>query len=139
MATLSAHPYHTSLKHLENGTAVFSGRWAIGATGAVGAKTGGLGMNLTRTGVGTYRIDLVNSKGVVSKVPAILGVHIAVEEADADPTDDTAAYAGRPLVSTPASGTITLQTHDEAFVARDPASGAFLLVTVFVNLSSVTR
>lgn len=139
MATLSAHSYHTSLKHLENGLAVFSGRWAIGATGAVGAKTGGLGMKLTRTGVGTYRIDLVNSKDVVSKVPFVLGVHLAVEEGDADPTDDTGAYAARPLVTTASSGTITLQTHDEAFVARDPASGAFLLATVFVNLSSVTR
>lgn len=43
---------------LTRGVTILSGRWAIGAVGAVGAKSCGEGMTLTRTSPGSYTITL---------------------------------------------------------------------------------
>lgn len=123
----------------EQGLAVMVGKWAIGATGAVGAKTGGIGLALTRSGVGSYTLQLTDQAGNAAGAPFILSVIPTVEEADTNPADDTDAYAARVLSITDSTGAILLQTHDEAFVARDPASGAFLRVVVHLKLSTVTR
>lgn len=40
------------------GLTILSGHWAVGTAGAVGAKTCGEGMTLTRTGTGAYTITL---------------------------------------------------------------------------------
>lgn len=138
MATFSAHHFSRQLKHLEHDVAVVVGNWAIGATGAVGAQTGARGATLTRTGVGTYTFQLVDSDGNAAKCPAILWVDFKVVEADANPADDTDAYLARPLTHDATTGAITFQTFDEALVARDPASGAYIMAFAVVKLSSVS-
>jgi len=46
----------------------YTGRWAIGATGAVGAKVAGQGMTLTRTGVGLYTLTLDATPAAITHV-----------------------------------------------------------------------
>jgi hypothetical protein len=137
--TINNRVFSRGVEHLESRLAVLSGHWAIGSTGAVGAKVGALGLTLARTGTGTYTLQLTDSSGAAARASFILHPIVTVEEADADPTDDTGAYAARVLSVADSTGLITFQTHDEAFVARDPASGAFIRVTVLVKLSSYTR
>lgn len=124
---------------LENKMAVLAGNWAIGATGAVGAKVGGKGLTLARTGVGTYTAQITSVGSVAARVPAILSAHFECVTSDADPSNDTDAISTRVLSFVASTGLITFQTFDEAGVVRDPVSGAFIMATVFVKLSSATR
>lgn len=124
---------------LDNGVAVICGNWAIGATGAVGAKVGATGMTLTRSGVGTYSIQLTGLKGVSARVNAILSCMVNVVTSDADPSNDTAAIDARVLTFVASTGIITFQTFDEAGAVQDPASGAFIMVDCKVRISAAIR
>lgn len=120
----------------DSGMAIMAGRWAIGGTGAVGAKTAGVGLTLTRDDVGLYTVQLT-ANGADASAPAIVFADAQVVNDDSDPSNDTGAIAGRVLTSVASTGVITLTTYDEAGVARDPASGAALCVFVLVKLSGV--
>lgn len=123
---------------LDDGVCIISGNWAIGATGAVGAKTRARGITLTRTGVGTYSLQLNGHRNGSAGVPAILHADVDVITSDADPTNDTDAISARVLTMTASTGVVTFQTFDEGGVARDPASGAKVtLLLVFVVSSAV--
>lgn len=124
---------------LENGLAVLVGKWAIGASGAVGAKTRGQGMSLSRTAAGSYTLQLTGVNGVSARVASIVHVSPKVVTSDTDPSNDAAAIDARTLSQTDSTGVILLQTFDEAGAVQDPASGAFLTVAVFVCTSASTR
>lgn len=48
----------------------YSGKWAIGASGAVGTKTGGTGMTLARTATGLYTLTLDATPAAIVDVTA---------------------------------------------------------------------
>lgn len=124
---------------LDNGVAILSGSWAIGSTGAVGTKTGGGGLTLSRSDVGTYSVQLNGNKGAAAAVSAILFFAANVVTSDADPSNDTAAIMARPLSKSASAGTMGFQTFDEAGVARDPASGAAIQFMCHVRISGAVR
>lgn len=123
----------------ETDVSIEAGYWAIGATGAVGAKTKAIGLKLTRTGAGLYTVQLIGSDGSDAFVPFILHADFSVVVNDADPTDDTDAIQVRELTRDASTGTMTLQCLDEGGVSRDPASGALLSAMVVVGHSNSVR
>lgn len=119
--------------------AVLHGNWAIGATGAVGTKTGGRGMTLTRTGVGLYTIQLTGSKGAAARVYAILKSDVSVVAN----TDNLYYIQKKTQVASTGVITIRCYTNVEVVggtpVAAELPSGAVLEVTVAAKLSSALR
>ncbi len=119
---------------------LIAGYWAIGASGAVGTKTGATGVKLTRTGAGLYTLQLQGADtSLDARVPYILHCNAKVVVNDSDPTNDTDAMDARELTRDATTGTITIACFDEGGVVRDPASGASLSVLLAVKLSNVTR
>jgi hypothetical protein len=124
---------------LDNEVVEFHGNWAIGATGAVGAQVGARGCGLSRSGTGTYVVQLAGLNGASARVPFILAAHPRVVTSDADPSNDTDAIEARVLSFSASAGTVTFQTYDEAGVVRDPASGAYIMLSLYCSLSQSTR
>lgn len=118
---------------------IIAGRWAIGSTGAVGAKSGGKGMTLTRNDVGKYTVQLVDADGTAASVPVILFASAAVFNSDLDASDDTDAHDVRLGAVSDSAGTLVLQAVDEALVAREIPSGASIAVVMFIKNSSLVR
>jgi hypothetical protein len=109
---------------------VVAGKVAIGATGAVGVKTG-IGYTLTRTGVGLYTIAFNSAGGV----PDILFVTADVVFATGNNTQE--AFM---LTQVKSTATATIQCVDSGTqdTAADPPSGSFIQVfAVIQNSSSV--
>lgn len=127
------------LGHGDPNVVIMSGNWAIGATGAVGAKTGATGLKLTRTDVGLYTIQLQAASQISARVPAILWADFQVVTNDTDPTNDTDAVRVRVLAFDASAGTVSIQCVDEGDVAREIASGSVLMAQVHAKLSSATR
>ena len=117
---------------------ILSGKWAIGASGAVGAQTGGSGLLLTRTAAGTYRLNLRHN-GANARAVAFLDANISLWLNDADPSDDTVGHQVKKLAISDSAGTLTFQLEDEAGVAAETASGAVISCTVYVKLSGAPR
>lgn len=124
---------------LDDGVCIISGNWAIGASGAVSTKTRARGVTLTRTGAGTYSLQLNGYRNASATVPAILHCSVNVVTSDADPTNDTDAFVARVLTMVPATGVVTFQTFDEGGVVRDPASGAKVSILLVFCVSSAVR
>lgn len=120
---------------LETGYASLAGAWVIGATGAVGAKLGGQGMTLTRSGTGAYSIQLLGAKGVSVGVYAILHASVVAYNPDTDPSNDTDAHFIKMLDAVDSTGVITFQCVDEAGVVRELPNPAKLKAHVIVKLS----
>lgn len=120
-------------------TVLLIGRFAIGATGAVGTKTGGQGLSLTRTDVGSYTLQLKGSNNVSAGVPAILHASCSVFNSDTDPSDDTDAHFVKMLAISSSAGTVTIQCVDEAGAVKELPSGGSISFLVAVKLSSATR
>lgn len=127
------------LGHADPNVAILSGYWAIGATGAVGTKTGATGLKLTRTNTGLYTIQLQAASAISARVPAILWADFQIVNSDTDPTDDTDAVRVRILAFDASAGTISIQCVDEGDVAREIVSGGKLMATVHVKMSSAVR
>lgn len=123
----------------DDGVCLIAGHWAIGATGAVGAKTRARGITLTRSDVGTYSLQLTGYRGASCKVSAIMHCGISVVEDDADPTNDNGAILARPLTYSPSTGVVTFQTFDEVGVVRDPASGSLVSIALFFSIVGQAR
>lgn len=106
----------------QHGLVFIAGRVAIGASGAVGAKTG-KGFAVTRTGTGLYTITLDGVGGVV----AIVNVHVDVIHSSGAATQS--AYA---LTIVPGTRIITLQTvaNSAPSTAADPPNGSSLQLFV---------
>lgn len=131
----SMHPVHGCP---DRKVAVLVGKWAIGASGAVGAQTRGTGLQLTRTGAGAYTIQLRHA-GANARANAILHCDVNVYVNDADPTNDTDGHYVKLLAISDTNGTVTFQAQDEAGVVREAPSGAVISVCMLVALSGVTR
>lgn len=54
------------------GRVSYCGSWVLGASGAVGAKTGGAGMTLARTAAGLYTLTLESAPAAVLHVVPII-------------------------------------------------------------------
>lgn len=123
---------------LEHKMAILAGNWAIGGTGAVGAKAGGHGLSLTRNSAGNYTVQLLDTEGTATGVPFILYAKASLFNSDANPAGDTDAHAVYEVSFSSSSGTFVFQCVDEAGVAADPPSGATVAVHLDVQLSALT-
>lgn len=139
MAQMMNRPLKPLAGTLDDGVVQMHGNWAIGATGAVGAQVGGKGMALSRSGVGTYVVQCKGLNGASCRFAKFLNANPRVITSDADPSDDTDAIEARILSFSASAGTVTIQTYDEAGVVKDPASGAYVAVSLFLSLSQSTR
>lgn len=124
---------------LEKGLAILVGKWAIGSTGAVGTKTGGVGLTLARNSAGNYTIQLIGSRGVAARVFSILKPSIDIAVNDLDASNDTDSFRAKLVSVTDSTGAIVFICVDEADVVRELPSGAVVMVNLFVKLSSVVR
>ena len=97
-----------------------SGRWAIGATGAVGTKTNGEGMTLTRNSAGNYTVTL-DDKYVSLAGHSIGYLGIAA-------TDLTSHLVSHDVAS---ARTVVFQ-YNAAAVATDPPNPGEVHVTLFL-------
>lgn len=118
---------------LENKTVQLMGSWAIGATGAVGAKTGGTGMVLTRSAQGIYTIQLVGSKGLSARVHDLLYINVNIT------SNDTDRLVAKVKTAVAATGLITFTTFKADGTVEDPPNGGSLSVLVLAKLSSAVR
>jgi hypothetical protein len=117
----------SSLANFSQAGLVFvAGKVAIGATGAVGTKTG-KGFTVTRTGAGLYTVTFDGSGGFT----AILFADIQISPAAANATQE--AFV---LTHAPSTRTLTIQTNASGTrnVAADPPSGSVL--ALFAVLST---
>lgn len=114
-----------------------SGRWAIGASGAVGAQTRAKGVSLTRTGAGLYTLQL-RHKGSNARPVAFLDANISLWVNDTDVTNDVVGHFVKKLAISDSAGTLTFALVDEAGVVAETASGAVITVAIFYTLSSST-
>ena len=119
---------------LENKVAMLFGNWAIGAVGAVGAKIGGTGLTLTRTGVGLYTVQLVGSKGSAARVNAFLFPDVRIRI-----VAGVTFIGANVMVATASTGAITIATFNAAGTAADPPNPSILDVVVYAKLSSAVR
>lgn len=101
----------------------YTGKWAIGATGAVGAKTGGVDLTLTRTGVGLYTLALADTPAAV--------LHV-------DPIRVTNVGFITTLTHTTTGATFRTGVYASPQTAADPANGEFLTFQATV-LRSLTK
>lgn len=115
---------------LTRGLTILAGSWAIGSTGAVGTKTCGEGMTLTRTDVGDYTITFAD------KYVALAYVDVQLKQAT--PTDLDAKvveFTGAPV--TTAKITCSVEDHTDGSIdPTDPASGDQLFVLAIVKNAS---
>jgi hypothetical protein len=123
---------------LDNKVAILAGKWAIGATGAVGTQTGATGVSLTRTGVGAYTLQLRHN-GANARANAILHAAVSVWVNDADPTNDTDGHYVKLKLITDSGSSMTFQVQDEAGVVAEAPSGAVISAVIFAKLSSAVR
>ena len=102
-----------------------AGKVAIGATGAVGTKTG-KGFTVTRTGAGLYTITLDGTGGCAN----ILHVDLMIVPASAGATQLATV-----LTHGASTRTVTVQTSAEATpnTAADPPSGSILSLFVVAS------
>lgn len=122
---------------LENKEVILQGNWAIGATGAVGAKVGGTGLVLTRTGTGLYSVQIVGSKGVSARVHDILYADVRVRIGAG--TDFIGAAIKAATAST---GVITFATFgvvSTTVAIADPPNPSIIDFVVVAKLSSAVR
>lgn len=131
----SFKPLHGTL---DSKVALLAGKWAIGASGAVGTQTGATGLLLTRTGAGAYTVQLRHN-GANARAVAMLHASVSVWVNDADPTNDTDGHYVKLLAITDSGTSFTFQCEDEAGVVREAPSGAVISMAVYVKLSGVTR
>lgn len=131
--------FKSQVKAIEPETRILCGSWAIGGTGAVGTKTGGSAMTLTRNSAGNYTLQLKGVRGVSAGVPALLHVGVSLYVNDVDSSDDTDAHAINMLAKSSSAGTCSFLCVDEAGVSREAPSGAEISILAVVKLSSVTR
>lgn len=124
---------------LDDGLCVITGNWAIGASGAVSTKTRARGVTLTRTGAGTYSLQLNGYRNGSTAVADICHCTVNVITSDADPTNDTDAIDARVLTMVASTGVVTFQTFDEGGVARDPVSGAKISIALFFCVTKTFR
>ena len=109
------------------------GKWDIGATGAVGTKTGGNGLTLTRTGTGAYTIQLKGSNGVSARAQSIL--HVSVQVLDG--TGGTTIGVAKLLTVTDSTGAITFKVVPaDATTATELGNPSVIMVSVHARLSS---
>lgn len=131
--------FKSDVKAIEPLTRILAGSWAIGASGAVGTKTGGSGMTLTRDAAGKYTVQLKGARQVSAGVPAILHATVSVFGQDHDSSNDAAGNMAKLISKSSSSGTVVFDVVDEAGVVAEAASGAEISVMVVVKLSGVTR
>lgn len=124
---------------LDDGVCVISGNWAIGASGAVGAKVRARGVTLTRSNTGLYSLQLNGYRNGSAAVPAILHCSVNVVTSDADPTNDTAGYLSQVQTMVASTGIVTFRTLDEDGVSADPASGAKISILLVIAVVSAAR
>lgn len=117
---------------LETGFVTLAGGWLIGATGAVGAKSGGQGMTLVRDDVGTYHIQVTGANGVAAVLPTFLHASVSAFNPDTDPSNDTDAHFVKMLSITASTGQVAFQCVDEAGVVRELPNPA--VITAHIDL-----
>lgn len=139
MASMMNRPFKPMAGTLDAGVVEMHGNWAIGASGAVGAQVGGKGMSLSRSDVGTYVIQCKGLNNASCRYANFLNCNPRVITSDADPSDDSAAIEARILSFSASAGTVTIQTYDESGAVQDPASGAYVAVSLYVSLSQSNR
>lgn len=103
----------------------FSGKVAIGASGAVGTQTG-KGFAVTRTGAGLYTVTLTGTGGI----PSILYAHVGILPVAGNNTQQ--AFV---LTHAASSRSITVQCNDSGTVdvAADPPSGCTLQLFIVAS------
>lgn len=138
MARMIASPFRPLHGCTDAGVFAITGKWAIGATGAVGTQTRATGLTLTRSGVGAYTLQLRDSNADARAV-AILFCAVQAWVNDADPTNDTDAHQCKHKLITDSTGAITVQFEDEGGTVRELPSGAVVTVFLTGTISSVTR
>lgn len=131
--------FKSQVKAIEPETRILAGSWAIGSTGAVGTKTGGSGMTLTRNSAGNYTVQLTGVRGVSAGVPALLYAKAELYVNDVDASNDTDSHAVFSLAKSSSGGTYNFLCVDEAGVSREAPSGAVIAVFAVIKLSGVTR
>ncbi|HEX2612577.1 MAG TPA: hypothetical protein VHO02_03170 [Fibrobacteria bacterium] len=131
--------FKSQVKAIEPETRILVGSWAIGSTGAVGTKTGGSGMTLTRNSAGNYTVQLTGVRGVSAGVPAFLHCQATLYVNDVDASNDTDSHVIWMLSKSASAGTASFMCVDEGGVSREAPSGATISVFAVVKLSGVTR
>lgn len=114
------------------GCVIIAGRVAIGATGAVGAKTG-KGFTVTRTDTGDYTVQ-VTSSGAACTVPAVL-----FAQATLAVNSDTQFIAQVKVAPTTGAITVTCFANADLTTPADPPSGASLMVFIVAQNTSTGR
>jgi hypothetical protein len=104
---------------------LFSGNWLIGAAGAVGAKTGGQGLELARTDEGDYTVSFPT-------VPSVLDVHVDIVRAT--PVDE---YVQINAIDASAGEASFTNFDGGSTTPDDPAEGDTIMITVIVKNTSV--
>lgn len=135
MADLMHQSFKPLWGTLDSKVAVLSGKWAIGASGAVGTQTGAKGVSLTRTGAGAYTLQLRHN-GTNARAVAFLHADIGLWVNDTDPTNDTDGHQVKKLAISDSAGTLTFQCEDEGGTVREAPSGAVITVFIVIKLSS---
>lgn len=118
--------FYKNVGTLERALVLLAGKWAIGASGAVGAKTAGTGLGtLSRTSAGLYSLVLDDV------YPALLAWKVgATTAAGVDLCAEVVSYVA-------ATKTLTFQ-FKTATVATDPASSSELSVFLVLSNASST-
>jgi hypothetical protein len=124
--------FKRDLAHLDAGAAILAGKWAIGSTGAVGTKTAGLGLSLSRSDVGSYTLQLTGSLGSAGRSKNLVHASIAVLVDDADPSNDTNGHFIKQLAVSDSAGTVTFAIVDEAGAVKEAPSGAVISCAVHI-------
>jgi hypothetical protein len=109
---------------LDNGLCLLAGSWAIGASGAVGTKTAGVGMTLSRNSAGNYTVTFDD------KFVALAGFNVTVLAASA--SDLVMQIVSKDMSARTVNFKLLTGT-----TATDPASGNELLITVVLKDSAV--
>lgn len=137
MADLQHQSFKPLWGTLDAKVCIASGRWAIGASGAVGAQTRAKGVQLTRTGAGAYTLQLRHKTSNARPV-AFLHASVSLWVNDTDPTNDTDGHWVKMLAISDTNGTLTFQCVDETGVVREAPSGAVITILLVYTLSSST-
>lgn len=121
---------------LENQSFVLVGTWGITGTGAVTvpATDGGLGLALTRTGVGAYTVALRYNAAAAS-VPSITYFNANI----VDNSNTFFKIKWKTVASNPGSLTFQVLTDASPGVATDPPNPSQITVQVFGKRSNAKR
>lgn len=112
---------------LSRGVVILAGRWAIGSAGAVGTKTCGEGMTLSRTGTGAYTITLSDT------FYELCSAQVSVNTT----TPASQGCIVKPGTYTRASKTYTFTTFSaDTSAAADPVNGEIHVALFLKNASS---